>query len=329
MKKLLVLFLCLATVFSVTGCSSKTNDDQTVEPTNEVSNVIDLGGNLGTYTLEGETYGLYKVVETPEKLIYENTKTTLYEDLDSDTPYIAVYRYAKDGKTLEEEVQAEADLYSQGYYQLFKAVDNLDSYYFCFPSELNGNYYYVATQIVEDGDDFVEVSYFGKTEELQIGDTNVYAYVPVGYTSHIDDDYKAHGTIFCGNYSDDYYFPTIFVGKWEFTYDYLEWYFGEDFPEGLPFSEEEHEKLVERIKNGEDVMHEFYELLGDTVVFDSYEAKESFDYNAGYYVLEGGKSEGTEAWFEIDGDWYVAWFESDLTPKPAYTSTFLASLHTK
>jgi len=92
MKKLLILLLCLVTVFSVAGCSSKTEDTQVDEPTK----VIDLGGDLGTITLEGDCYGLYKKVENvPERFIYEDTETTLYEDLDSDTPYIAIYRFKK------------------------------------------------------------------------------------------------------------------------------------------------------------------------------------------------------------------------------------------
>jgi len=331
MKKLLILLLCLVTALGVAGCSSKTYDNQVEEPTNKPTKVIDLGGSLGTITLEGEAFGSYKVVETPEEFDYEDVEITVYEDLNSNTPYITVYRYAKNGLTLEEEAQKEADLYSNGYYQLFDSNDmvNCHGAYFCTPHVSNGNYYYDDIQIIEDGDEFVEIEFSGKTEELQIGDTNVYAYVPVGYTSHIDDDYKAHNAYFAATYSDDYYFPNMFVGKWEYTYEYMKWFYEEDFPEGLPFTEEEFNADIGKWINGEGDMHAYYETFGDTVAFDSYEAGEVFDYNGCYYVLEGGKVEGTEIWFEINGDWYVAWFETDLEPVPAYATTFLSSLHTK
>jgi len=212
---------------------------------------------------------------------------------------------------------------------MFFGRDDIPCCYFCYPYELYGNYYYTAVQIFEDGEDFVEIEYFGKTEELQIGDSNVYAWVPTGYTSYMDDDYKAHNTYFVASYSDDYYLPNIFIGKWEFSYDYLKWYLEDDFTDKLPISEEKYAELSKKSESGVDISCEYYELLGDTVVYDSYADGEVFDYNGGYYAVEGGKSEGVEAWFEINGDWYVAWFESDSNPTPAYTYAFLNSLHTK
>jgi len=327
MKKLLALLICLATVFSFVGCTGQA-EDKTV---NEASNVIDLGGGLGTITPEGDAYGTYKKIETPKELVFEDAETTVYEDLNSDTPYIAVFRFAKNGYTLEAIAQEESDLYCNGYYQMFEDKDKgFSGAYFCHPYVINGNYYYTDTRIVEDGDDFVEVSFFGKTEELQIGDTNVYAYVPVGYTSYMDDDYKAHGAIFASAYSEEYYFPFIYVGKWDYSYDFLKWYYEEDYPDGLPMSEEEHAQLVERANNGESVMHDFYELLDYTIDYDSYQdEKQSFDYNGGYYVLLDDQDIGTEAWFEVDGNWYITWLGSDLNPKPAYAIAFLSSLHTK
>jgi len=329
MKKLIVLLICLTTLFSVAGCSNKNESIEVDESTNQTGSFIDLGGNIGVTELEGDTYGTYELIETPEEMIYEDTETTLYEDLNCDTPYIVVYRFKKDGYTLEEITKEEAELYSQGYYQMFPARNNVPSGYFCYPYDFNGNYYYTAVQIFEDGEDFVEIEYLGKTEELEIGDTNVYAWVPTGYTSYMDDDYKAHNAYFAVSYSEDYYYPNMFIGKWEYSYDYMKWYYAEDFGDELPFSEEKYVDLAQRTINGEYTMYEFYELLGDTIVYDSYEAGEVFDYSGCYYAVQGGKSEGVEAWFEIDGDWYVAWFESEANPTPAYTDTFLSSLHTK
>jgi len=237
----------------------------------------------------------------------------------------------KDDYTLEDIAKEEAGLYTNGYYQLFENGGIVDGKgaYICTKADYNGDYYYVDEEIFEDGDDYVEIDMWCKTEELQIGDTNVYAYVPTGYTSYMDDDYKEHNTYFAATYSDDYYFPNVFVGKWEYSFDYLEWYCYEDFPEGLPFSEEEYNAYLDKWTNGEADMYSYYESLGDTVLFDSYKDGQVYDYDDGYYVLESNKSEGTEIWFAIDGEWYVTWFEYKQNPKPAYANAFLNSLHTK
>ncbi len=327
MKKLLILFLCLVTVFSFAGCGGQTED----KTTDEATNVIDLGGGLGSIEFEGDAFGNYKVIETPDEFVFSGeSEITVYEDTDCDTPYIVVYRFAKGEDTLETIVQEEADLYSEGYYQMYEKFDDLPGgAYFSSYGEYDGNYYYIDSRYIEDGDDIVVIDCYGKTEELQIGDTDVYAWIPVGYTDKLDQDNKDHDAFFWAEYSDDYYFPEMWMGKWNPSYEYLNWYWAKDFPDGVPYTEEEYAEAIEKLESGNFNVEEYYKKIQHPIVYASNTNKLSkYDYNGEFYSLKG-LCEGTDIWFKVGDDWYNTWFKSELDPKPAYASAFLKSLHTK
>jgi len=319
MKKYVALLLCLAMVLCLFGCKTQKCE-------------IDLGGNLGKVTLEGKAFGSsYKVIDTPEDFFYEdNVEIIVYQDMSCDSPYIAVYRMKKGSDTLESFVKKEADAFTNGYYQTFGAESDMPAgFYLCSWNIVNDEVYYVDSEYYEDGEYIVCLDVYAKTEEIKIGDSNVYAYVPVGYTSYMDDDYKNHGTIFCGTYTEDYYFSNTWIGKWESTYEYLEWLWGDYYPDGLPITKEQYAENLAKYDKGEYTMEEYYSSLGSKMEYDSYsDEKCKFDYEAGFYVL-GGTYGGTEAWFKVNNDWYIAWFQSELNPKPAFASTFLDLLHTK
>ncbi len=330
MKKLLIVLLAFVMVFAFAACGEKT--EPAADEAQPVTS-IDLGGGLGEYSLEGSDCGQnYEAIEAGEEWQAEGYEVTLYADLESNVPYIAVYRCAKDGRTLDEIAQEMADLYADGYFQTMKDHNyGCESKYLCGKIEDESDFYYWTGMIMEDGDDFVEIDFFNKTEEIAIGDTGVYAWVPVGYTDELDEESIEHGAVFECSYSEECYFPYFWIGEYPETnlYDYDTWYWSDVYRDGLPITEEEYNKIVEKEWNF-DTCKEYYNALGVDVVYASIENDEELPYNGEIYSLDiDGKHYATELAFAIDGTYYIAWLGSKLDPRPAVGGTFLASLHTK
>jgi len=329
MKKLLVVLLALSMVFAFAACGEKT--EQATDEAQPASS-IDLGGGLGEYSLEGTACGQYEVIDTPEEWLSEGCEVTTYADLDCDVPYITVYRWNKEGKTLDEEAQAYADKYGNGYYQdMTDPVLNIDSKYCCGDFEFEGDFYYCDAYLLEDGDDIVEIDFCSKTTEVAIGDTGVYAWVPVGYTDSIDQEAIDHGTVFEASYSKEYYLPYIWIGLMpeDNLYEYDSWYWSYDYPDGIPVTEEEYYKNDSKEWNI-DTCKEYYKLFGVDVDYASIEDDSELPYNGEIYLLtKDGKNYATEIGFTIDGKDYGVWLGFELDPVPAIAHSFLNSLHTK
>ncbi len=329
MKKLLVILLTLVMVFSFAACGEKT-EPAAYEAT---ANSIDLGGGLGEYSLEGTACGQYEVIDTPEEWVYDGYEVITYADLDCDVPYITVYRWDKAGMTLDEVAQEFADEYSEGYYQNMTDPNlNQESKYFFGHFEFEGDFYYWDSFILEDGDDFVEIDFCSKTNEIAIGDTGVYAWVPSGYTDGNEQEYIDYGTLFVGDYAEEYDLSEIWLlgpveGYTDYEYDL--WYWSDLYPDGLPISEEEYNKIIEKGITEESI-NEYYDAFGVEVMYASLFNNTEYPYNGSVIALnKDGKNYGTEIRFEVNGEIYFVWVKFDEDIAPAIGDSFLASLHTK
>jgi len=328
MKKLLVVLLAFVMAFAFTACGEQKD---TAAP-EEGLTAIPLGGSLGDYAIDEEVFGTYVQVDFPEGAEPgENVDAQLYYSEGSVTPYIAVYRWSnEDGKTLEQEMADYAEGYGFDYTISNWGVCGTDENgYYTAGYTYNDNYYYLAGIIVQDGDDFVEIDFLAATEEIQLGDTGQYIWVPTGSIDLMDEDEVEHGTLFWGEYAESKYLPTIGVGPYVGSYDELEWYWSDVYPDGLPFDEATYEGWwAEAEKDGwtDELNKKYYAGLG--AEFDKHKCIELEDGNSiGCYYYTFNDIECTDLYFNIGDECY----DVILIDNGAhlYSNVVTNSLHTK
>jgi len=359
MKKIIALLLSLMMICGLFACSGETANKDNEQPDAQTeqteqeeqteqseeaeqteatvySESLPLGGNAGVYTLKGSAYGKYTEIEAPTELIFDETdEIHVYFDESCDTPYIAVYRWAKDGNSLEDVAKTISDTCNGGYYEIVNNADwgIIDSdtiAYFCDSFELNGQYYFCDNMIFEDGDDFVEVDCYGKSVEVQIADTNTYMWVPAGYTDILTDDAKAHGAFIYGEYDESHYFPSLWGCKAEFTYEYFTWLWSIDYPDGLPFTEEQLAEFPAETDWTYEDNEKFYALFGEKLL-----QSDKYTYNgieSELNILTDSEETFYEAnvLFELDGTVYELWlYTEQMTGTPYIGESLLKSIHTK
>jgi len=331
MKKLLVVLLALVLVFSFAACG----EQEETNTADEGLTAIPLGGNLPDVPLEGDAFGTYTEIDFPEGADLSNEdEAHLYASEGSDTPYIAVFRWAnEDGKTLEEITAEEAEYYKASEYEMtsWEALGLDEGYFAMGEYGVDGNnYYYVECNIFQDGDDFVEIDFYCATEEVALGDTGQYVYVPAGYQDIMDDDQKEHGVVFYGEFDDSYDLPIIWIGKFEDSYEYLEWYWHNYCKDGIQFDAAQYKAWTDASAGGawdEQTTKAYYEGVGC-----EYEKMSATDCGDGisagaYYYIYNGDTECTEIYFAIGEDCYN--FLLFGFGAHEYAAAAINSLHTK
>ncbi len=335
LAKAFAVLLALALALCMTACGD-TGSDSGEQSADATYTAIPLGGNLGEFELEGAAFGEYKVVDFPEGIVLnEGSEGTCYYCEGGDTPYIVVYRWAnEDGKTLEEITAEESKTYSDGIYTMTTWSDmNIDELgMYCYGREISdGNYGYLECDIMLDGDDIVEIDFISTAEEVQLGETGQYLWIPTGYKDLMDEDEVAHGTIFYGEYDESFELPEIWLSEYEGTYEKLAWGYEWLYPEGLPFDKskfDEWVKLYKEDKWTEDVNREYYEALGYTEVLDPYVGEANGNR---YYATVCKKDDyvNFEAFLYIGDEVYIADISQSADMAQTWGMDIITSLHSK
>ena len=314
-KKIIAIALLFSLVFSFAGCEKKLTS-------------ISLGGNLGDYDVSGKAWGgEYKAIDALEGTYeggIEYVYGTYYSSK-SNTPYIVVYRWEANGKDLVYWTDEMAKDYGDGYC----SVDESKGFYVALAA-LKGDYYYKCCYLFADGDDIVEVDYFCATDEVQLGESGTYLYLPKGYSTELNEEYiTEYGGYFYGEYDDNYAFPRIDIMERLTDYEEVYYSWSGFYPDGLPFDEEQWNKWLEDGVDEQDSI-EIYSSLGvenyryqllniaDTVV-----------------TCNDGTLMGVE-FSDIflktsDGSHFNIWVKGTNEKKSCYyiTNAFINSLHTK
>ena len=261
-EKLLSLLLCLVMCVSLAACGSTKNADSgnAVAENTDAENTpivednqtcaLHLSDTLGDILLDADWFGNYEVIDTPTEFTFDNCTSVVYYNEGCETPYICVYTFPKDGATVESYVESELKYYGlPEYYQKvedYTVESNPTALMYTCGIELFDTYFYCDCWIYDDGDNIVEVDMYSSAEEVQLGDSNEYVWVPVGYNDLTGEDEESQqfGTFFYGeNELFAYTFPGIWMGEYYDTYEFEEWFWGGEFNE-LPFTEEELEQIA-------------------------------------------------------------------------------------
>ncbi len=159
MKKILVLILALALLFSLslTGCGDDVSGTMTID-SETLDGITEVAvGSLGKYDLSGDMFGTYAVAIPPEVLTDSKATIEFYESEsdDSAVQLISVQRW----KTSE---PPEADGFlADNYTEVHNDVMDLDctvSYGTC---DLDGIELFTQSYFFEDGDYTVKLTFYG------------------------------------------------------------------------------------------------------------------------------------------------------------------------
>jgi len=335
MKKLLAILLCLSMAFCMFGCGQSENSGDEAQA--EAFTAIPLGGSLGDLELLKPSGGdEYVIVDTPE--IYDAASdggtTVTYYCEGSDIPYIMVYRWAKGEDTLESISEKVATEYAKTSYQM-GTFPNGDKEYDCgyfntIANDVEGleaGCYYLDCNIIEDGDDFVEIDFLAATEEVLIDEElNQYLWIPKGYDADNNEKMKENGFVFFGEYGDSYYMPTICIAPYEQTYEVQKEAWSYYYPDGLPFTEAQYNNWLAAGWD-ENATEEYYKAVNIELT-----DVKKFEVNGAYIVKNSGTFNGksvTDAYICFDNKAYNLWLETGFNPAPRYGSKILSTLHSK
>jgi len=353
MKKIIALFLSIMMVCCLFACSGETankdseqpevQEEQQEEQTEQseeteqteatvYSESLPLGGSLPALPLEGKAIGSYTELDELGAFYFDGcSEIHVYADETCDTPYIAVYRWAKDGKTFEETVQVEADSRNFGIAQFTETsgITGGKSAFFCRhisdEESADNKFYYVNSVFFEDGEDIVEIDFLASSEEIRIGNTDTYLWVPTGYESLMTDDRTNHGVTFYGDYDISYDYPSIWIGKVDYSYEQLKWFWS-GWEGEFPITEEKYAEYCAQDDWSEESEIEYYGAFNGEITYKNTEGKGSL---YGIHFTDGW-CDCEDAYFYAGEDLYEIWMkipESVFTPRIGMS--VLDSIHTK
>ena len=278
-EKIFALMFCLVFSLSLLACGNA--GDTTVTGDNSVTYdeqvfTIHLSDTLGDLFLYGDWFGEYSVIDTPDEFTFEDCTSTVYYNENCETPYICVYTLPKEDMTKEDYIESELKDYGLPVYYQQMEDYSVESYptvlMYTDGEELFDSFYYYDCWVYEDVDTIVEVDMISKAEEVQLGDSNAYIWVPVGYTALNSEDDKSQqfGTFFnAENLLFEGAYPNIWMGNYTNSYEFEEWFWKNEFDE-LPFSEEDFNGWTENDLK-EDSRNAYFEALGY-----KYDSKEDY-----------------------------------------------------
>jgi len=318
MKKYLILLLAFVMVFSMTACGSNT-DDSNQEAAATVSGTISIGDGVEDLDISGKCYGEYTVVEGLEEALGEpledGESVIEYYCADCDTPYIDVYSIDKNGRTLEEFTKEESEKYEDGYYIM---IDGAGYYTGSWESE--GGFYYLANLIFEGDEQFHEVCFSAKTEEVALGD-DLYVYIPTGYT---EEESECGPSILMGSYDESYAFPYFRLSKDDDSYETTVANFS--YNGKADFTEEQFNKWSENWTEQDN--EEFFEAVGYKVV-TTIESENEAGKVYGIILDNQRDEEESFAGIAYIGNYRLALWCEDGMPEYPYLHALMNSIHTK
>ncbi len=334
MKKLLIALLAVSMIFVFTACGETESAEDTAVA--ETFTAIPLGGDLPDYELEGPAYGEYVKLDTPTDFMEKYGADTLdiYYSEGSDTPYIMVFRWKDVDMTLDEFSKSAAEESTPGgNYTSFDlsgrpatVFDTSSDYIQDFPYD---GFYYISSVTFADGNDFVAIDFHAATEEVALGDSGKYLWIPTGYDSVLStEEMEEHKSYLCGTYDDSYYMPYIFIGELSNTYDELEWFWGDVFKDGLPVDEATYKGWNDSGWN-ESAVAAYYKAFGIDITIDNAIEVDGcrISYHAGT-AADGDTVVGiVDSYIHVGDKTYELWLSSDLDPAPQYA--IFNSLHSK
>jgi len=339
MKKIFVIALALVMAFCMFGCGQDKGSENADSQIGETFTSIPLGGSLGDLEIDHGYCGKeYVKIEAPADYTSEDGSWTvdMYYCEGSDTPYIVVYRWAKGDYSLEEVTAESAKKFGyEGAYQMAQwevSGNTYDvGYYNSLAKDvvgLEGECFYADTIIFEDGDDFVSVDYFAATEEYELGEgLNQYLWIPKGYKAEYQTEAKDGFDGFRASYDEGYYLPSIGIAKYEEDYALETILWGSDFPEGLPFTEEQYNAWK---ATGWDQASS--DAINAAIGFDVKNQTKDEINNCKVYK-SSGKYQGIEIsniYIYVDEEnAFNIFMSSELDPAPWYGTALINTLHSK
>jgi len=335
MKKVLVVGLAMLMVLMCAACGGESSDSS---QSGEELTAIPLGGNLGDLPTDGNaSMGKYVEVEAAEFFTDDigDSECHVYYSENSDTPYIATYRWAGTGKTLEETANEISESFKMSEPQNGEStLSDGSKKQFCYftgfgdyDGELGEGYFYVIAMLVQDGDDFVEIDFYEASDEIRLGDSDKYIWIPKGITDVLSDEEKEHDTLFMGKYSEDYGYPDIWISKNNLNYADCEWTWIELYPDGLPFTASQFEEWDKTGWSAE-ANQEFYDALGATNLKTLSDDICGCTVNRNYAQIEDNHFTDIYVYL-LDGDEYNIWLASYNAPYYQFGEGVAYSLHTK
>ena len=141
----------------------------------EVTGSISVGERIKDIELNGTYY---------EDEVYQDEKdfgmVSAYYTENRDNPDIDVWRFAKQGFTLEEYTALDALAYGAADYTLQKEW-GIPSGYYVAVEEYANELFITHTHTMEDGDEFVQVVFWDKTDEIDLADTGLAILASTGF----------------------------------------------------------------------------------------------------------------------------------------------------
>lgn len=328
MKKRIAFLLVLILVLSFVGCGKEEAATPAEPEPAEALTAIPLGGSLEALDVTGPGYGTYVKTELLQELtpyMEEGDKVDCYYSEGSDTPYIVVWRFPKGDRTLQEAAAAYAETYGAADCQETAYLGSPAMCYQVSNTLSDGKYYYANVMMLEDGDDFVEIDYFIGCEEVALGDSGQYLWIPTGSRSLMNEDETAHGTIFYADYDPNYDLPEFWVGLTPESYKDYQWYWEDHFKE-LPFDQK---TLGDWVKTGWDnaARKEYYEAVGypDLEIFQA----EHNGCLCDIYAASNDKQALNDLYISAGDTTYNVVLTYKVLPAPVYNKVLLESLHSK
>ena len=143
---------------------------------------MEFGEGLPTYQLTGE----YTLLENSEEYVEEGV-VACYKPVAEDGIWLQLYRYAKEGLTLEDAVAADIAEYVPEVQGVTTHVsDTWDEagdanyiYYMFFDTETYEEPYFVQVFTFEEEENFVQAVFWTPVQTVAIGDSGFSAYIPV------------------------------------------------------------------------------------------------------------------------------------------------------
>lgn len=172
MKRLCICLLSIVMVLTLTACGS--------------SGKINYGGSIGFKDVSTLGKGMgtnYKETAVASEFDYELCDVHTFQDPNAIVRYVQTFRFTVPNSSIEKVAESENKSYGSCHVTFFEKDGER---FACYPYDyfFEGDYYYGTSVVYYDKetDEYLEVYYSTSTDEVKLGDTGLYAFVPKGYT---------------------------------------------------------------------------------------------------------------------------------------------------
>jgi len=330
LTKAFAILLALALALCMTACGESNTENESADAADVITS-IEIGGDFGAFDLNKEAFGEYTQTDLPEEFTLEENETAVaYACEDSNTPLIIVKDVKNLDKTLEEYAAEESKKWGSGYYQI---VNDGKVAYYTGSDTLDGEFYYWSDMAFYLGDSIRAFTLFKKTEEVQIGDSDLYFNIVSGYENRLSEASSEFGATVYAEYDESYKFPNIYACNDFFGYEMEKEYFG--FLNEFNMTEEQYNKW--NANWTDEATKEYLNALGYDISYQ--ETVETDDFNVYVYCVTTDNYDPTIYdsdlyqvfyYIERNGEWYFIDAYTTLSePTPAFMSSIVGSIHVK